>query len=79
MSPACRELRVDGMVEAAGTSFAFTKARLRVEVDGVAVDFAEMSPAEPNGPSSDLDQVAVLLVNALGRAPHLIDPTRRSA
>ena len=66
-------VRVEGAVGADPTTgWVFSRASLRIEVDGVTVDFAELNPTEPTSRRADPEQVAVLLVNALGQAPRLI-------
>jgi hypothetical protein len=66
------DVRVEGAVEPNGAGFVFGRAALRIQLDGVTVDFAEMAASEAVSRRADPEQVAVLLVNALGHSSRLI-------
>jgi hypothetical protein len=71
------DVRVEGAVDGTAQGQAFVHATLRIEADGVTVDFAEMDPAAPVTWRADPEKVAVVLVNALGHAPRLIDQIKQ--
>jgi hypothetical protein len=70
-------VRLEGAVSGHGGAFTFTRASLKVEADGVAIDVAALDPSEAEPRRAQPDRVATLLVNAIGHAPRLIAYVRQ--
>jgi hypothetical protein len=66
------DVRVTAAVDGKDGVYYFSRASLRVEYDGVALDFADMNPSEKEARRGHPDRVATLLLNALGHAPRLL-------